>query len=485
MASCIDTLIIGSGFGGAVVAARLVEAGQKVTLLERGAWRETAALKDYPLTQRAPLPHGKYFASHLLREVSVGGRLAQRKVLNTNGLFDIHYDKGMTSICSSGVGGGSHVYLAMNTRPLLANYWDNRANGLSADNMETHYQWILSRMGSRPAQESDNIVNLVPQRLGHHPALDTEIEQPALGFRFGHAYANNAFLGDANGHKVTLDSLLLAPVLNKGLTVYAQHECLTIHQQQTGYRVEVFDHSEQKYRFLLAKRVVIAAGTLNSLRLLFRSQALGGLAHMPALGKGFSGNGDVFALWQAGTKDDDFRTGTPTLGRFKLRGLPDSPMLYALGINGIDQIPLLPTFLRRSAKSWLALVGMGNDEANGRVTWRNDELHIDYQQAKNPILAHIYHAFDLLSQHDKKRVWFLPQRAITVHPLGGARVGNHQQDSVVNAKGQVHGHRHLYVSDGSALPAATGTPPSMTIAAWASHVSQHILSEMKNHETDI
>ena len=77
----------------------------------------------------------------------------------------------------------------MNTRPLLANYWDNRANGLSADNMEAHYQWILSRMGSRPAQESDNIVNLVPQRLGHHPALDTEIEQPALGFRFGHAYA--------------------------------------------------------------------------------------------------------------------------------------------------------------------------------------------------------------------------------------------------------------------------------------------------------
>ena len=84
-------------------------------------------------------------------------------------------------------------------------------------------------------------------------------------------------------------------------------------------------------------------------------------------------------------------------------------------------------------------------------------------KAKNPILAHIYHAFDLLSQHDKKRVWFLPQRAITVHPLGGARVGNHQQDSVVNAKGQVHGHRHLYVSDGSALPSATGTPPSMTL----------------------
>ena len=34
----IDTLVIGSGFGGAMVAHQLVEAGQRVLLLERGDW---------------------------------------------------------------------------------------------------------------------------------------------------------------------------------------------------------------------------------------------------------------------------------------------------------------------------------------------------------------------------------------------------------------------------------------------------------------
>ena len=52
----IDTLVIGSGFGGSVVAARLVEAGATVTLLERGPWRDTAALAAHALPDKAPLP---------------------------------------------------------------------------------------------------------------------------------------------------------------------------------------------------------------------------------------------------------------------------------------------------------------------------------------------------------------------------------------------------------------------------------------------
>jgi cholesterol oxidase len=58
----------------------------------------------------------------------------------------------------------------------------------------------------------------------------------------------------------------------------------------------------------------------------------------------------------------------------------------------------------------------------------------------------------------------------------GARVGDDPQRSVVNSRGQVHGHPGLFISDGSALPAAPGTPPSMTIAAWAGHVSQCLLN---------
>jgi len=48
MTDRIDTLVIGSGFGGAVVAHRLAAAGERVTLLERGPWRDTTPLAGLP-----------------------------------------------------------------------------------------------------------------------------------------------------------------------------------------------------------------------------------------------------------------------------------------------------------------------------------------------------------------------------------------------------------------------------------------------------
>ena len=77
MSPLIDTLVIGSGFGGSVVAARLVEAGAKVTLLERGPWRDTAALAAlaaHALPDKAPLPQGRHLPTHLFRQLSFAGR---------------------------------------------------------------------------------------------------------------------------------------------------------------------------------------------------------------------------------------------------------------------------------------------------------------------------------------------------------------------------------------------------------------------------
>jgi cholesterol oxidase len=45
MATDFDVIIIGSGFGGAVTACRLAEAGRRVLVLERGhEWKK----EDYP-----------------------------------------------------------------------------------------------------------------------------------------------------------------------------------------------------------------------------------------------------------------------------------------------------------------------------------------------------------------------------------------------------------------------------------------------------
>src|SRR5207244_11601371 len=84
-----DALIIGSGFGGSVMAYRLAEAGLQVCLLERG--------KAYPPNSfpRAPYDLGRNFW-----DPSEG----------LYGMFDMWSFKGAGALVSSGLGGGSLIY---------------------------------------------------------------------------------------------------------------------------------------------------------------------------------------------------------------------------------------------------------------------------------------------------------------------------------------------------------------------------------------
>ena len=45
------TIVIGSGFGGAVAASTLVDAGEQVLLLERGPWRDSEAVREAGIEQ--------------------------------------------------------------------------------------------------------------------------------------------------------------------------------------------------------------------------------------------------------------------------------------------------------------------------------------------------------------------------------------------------------------------------------------------------
>ena len=56
---------------------------------------------------------------------------------------------------------------------------------------------------------------------------------------------------------------------------------------------------------------------------------------------------------------------------------------------------------------------------------------------------------------------------VTVHPLGGCRMGQTASDGVVDHRGEVFGYPNLFVADGSVLPVPVGRNPSMTIAAIA------------------
>lgn len=52
------------------------------------------------------------------------------------------------------------------------------------------------------------------------------------------------------------------------------------------------------------------------------------------------------------------------------------------------------------------------------------------------------------------------------HPMGTCRIGTDPAQSVAGPDGRVHGVKNLYITDGSFMPSAGGTNPSLTIAAY-------------------
>lgn len=321
-------------------------------------------------------------------------------------------------------------------------------------------QACIKRMGSRPPAAEDNIPNFIGGRFDENAPFAAYPEQPAMAYDFGKgAYESNSFFGCENGAKPSLDTLLVTPLIEKGLRLHDLHEAVDFGKTRDGHwRVTLLDHRNDSYRQLVAPRLVVAAGTLNTLRLLFAVRERGNIGPLTALGLNFGGNGDSLSYWALKELETDYSLGTPCHGRFVIRGKKDCPNLTSYGISGIDHL-LLPKRARTWLKHGVLLVGMGADEANGQANWRRGRLHLTYNAQANPILAELQATFDEVTELSGKKVYYLPRFTMTVHPLGGARVDDDSRRGVVNGHGEVHDAPGLYVADAAAFPAAPGAPP--------------------------
>lgn len=473
-----DAIVIGSGFGGAFAADQLVDRGLRVLMVERGPWRDTAPMRAAGVGPRSPLPHGAN-ATKLVRQVSAPGLPAAGLRVSSEGLFDLHVDRDMAVLCSSGVGGGSHAYTAMNTRPASPSYWSDHADGVEDQAMDVLYESAIQRMGARRIQAGEGVPNAIVDRLGPDDVLraPAELDQPPMSFRTdgGRTLASNAYFGSADGSKVTLDELLLAPALGRGLEIADRSEAVEFGPVPGGWRVTVRCERTGSYRHVEAPRLLLGAGTMNTLRLLFAARAAGAIGALPALGHRLSGNGDLLGFWACNHAGADYSLGTPCHGRFSVSDSDEDADLFlgSFGYNGIDELPL-PKRVRERLKRDILFVGMGADGANGTAAWRRGRLRLSYSTAANPVLHRIGDAFRQVERASGQRVRLLGGPTLTVHLVGGARTAGDPSRGVVDEVGMVHGHPGLHVLDASVLPAAPGTPPSMSIAAWALHVAGHI-----------
>lgn len=497
-----EAVVIGSGFGGSVTASRLAEAGVKVTLLERGPWWDTVPVQSMGIEERTPFPRGLSLFTRSLRSVYHPLLPWGRTRVNRKGLFEVYFSRGMEVVCSSGVGGGSHVYSALHRRPARPDYWNGHCEGLDEAAMAPHYAAFLERVGSaRPGPDNmppHGAVSLYSNHPDFAPVIPKD--EVRVGFLFPRDPANpqrvrtadgvdrweadyrsgdHGFLGSPSGAKSTMDFIYLARAIRKGLDVRAMSEVVCI-TSQTGaprrFRVDYIDHARRRRRTIEADYVFVGAGTMNTLRLLLESRDRhGGLAGMPHLGKRFSGNGDIRGFWDLNTPDTDYTQGVPSKGAIRLRD-ETSPQV-GIGRNNMPSVGAypMPRFLRERLKRGMVVSGMGADAMDGTATFEGGRFRIHFDPANSPIYGQIYDVMQEMARLSGRRI-YAGRTPSTVHPMGGACVGA-PASGVVGPDGEVHGVAGLYVVDAAAFPLPTAAPPTLSIGAWAENVASRFLGK--------
>ncbi len=496
----LDTVVIGSGFAGSVISSRLTEAGIPVTLLERGPWRDTIAVRSAGIDETTPFPRGSAMFTSLIRNLRLPR--SPRLTLNPRGLFDIHIDKGTTVICSSNVGGGSHVYSAVHRLPHVPNFWDGHAEGVSNEIMQTHYDLIIKEMGLVLATPELGLPNTTNKRYAGSEILETPaLDGPTwLGFLFPQANEkpkltvdsnglsryeidlaanDDGFFGSPRSSKTTVDVVYLIPAMRRGLKIRDLCEVNTVEALPEGsaarYAVNFFDYGQKTSERLLANNVILAAGGINTLRILLRSRDKANtLSGMPKLGSRFGLNGDFIGWWNQKEYGDQ-TAGLPSRGSFRLRSDKDHPILGGGALPSIAHYPL-PKILKKSLSHYLWIAGMGVDAMDGTVSWRRRDIRINFTELDSPFYVKLSEEIRSLEQKSGKRIYH-PKNATTIHPIGGACLGATIENGVINNNGEVFGYPGMYITDGSALPQEPGGPPSLTIAAWSSYVASRFIAK--------
>jgi cholesterol oxidase len=390
----------------------------------------------------------------------------------------------------------------------LAKDWEDRASGLSDANMAPHYARCAEELQAR---QPDNTAD-VPGHTDHAWAEEgffTPLatgEQPPMGLLYPDKGAEPVIISDKNGvkrrqmsykagpgkfgdpvgAKSTTDALYLLPAMRAGLEVRDMSEVRLISYTGDGYELKVRDLRRlvgRSYR-ISAPVVVVAAGTMNTNSLMRQSVDDGALSDIPALGQGFGANGDLIGGWAApvdGSRDASI--GPPVHGRIKIKGHEDAGYFI---LFGGEPVPA-PWFKRKdaiaNAKSKYSVIAMTQDAADGRFWSENGRHRFSFAVTNSPSYVKAMAAMDALSEMSGRKVKYPKDSVFTAHPMGGCRISDDRLSGVVDGSGVVHGHPGLVICDASVFPQPVGCPPSLSIAAFASHAAKELIARLKASPT--
>jgi cholesterol oxidase len=487
-------IVVGSGFGGAVAALRLGQAGIKTVVLERGRrWPLTDTTKDGTFaTFRHPDGRAEWLHTTTMTPGYEGIPIRKQP-----GVLEILLEGECTYLVGAGVGGGSLVYGAILMQPPGDFFREVFPASVDYGEMDrVYYPRVRSviKAGKIPDDVFDSKYYAGLQVLCEHArkagfvekSSTTELGDGFARFEMGidwdvvraeiagtavpSVIAAEFWFGNNSGAKQSLDRNYLRQAEATGAV-----EILPLHsvtdlaaRPEGGYRVqcnllddngEVAGTTVQTCDYLF-----MAAGTLGTVTLLHRARARGGLPNInDQLGEGFGNDGDVFLI-----RDELKEVTNPHLG---------GP--GAVAVMNYDN-PHGPCVMMRApyprfAVDFPKLNAIGTfvfvqTDNRGRLGYDRaaDRLLIDFKP-NAPDAARLL--AERLNKAAGGRLLSLASR-VTGHQVGGACMGGPCDDV-----GRVAGHPGLYVVDGSLIPgSSTCCNPALTIAAVAERALERLLA---------
>ena len=515
-----DAIIIGSGFGGAITACRLAEAGYRVLVLERGRrWDVTT----YPREANDPWIWDN--AAPALR----------------NGWFDLRLFQHMNVIQGAGVGGGSLVYANISIEAKPKTFDAGWPPELTFAELKHYYALVGQMLNVKKVPENQwpertrlmKDAALATGRGDRFQPLELAVTfDPDWTYELPNAHApsraktfqnaqgqtqgtcvhlGNCDIGCDVAARNTLDLTYLPVAERHGADVRPLHLVTAIAPEADGYRVS-FNRIESPNLVpgsATGRIVILGAGSLGSTELLLRCRdehrTLGSLSAQ--LGVGWSSNGDFLT-----PAIHPFRAVKPSRGPTitsaidMLDGSADGQEVF-IEDGGLPDLlggalarwtasPSADAYVRLVLESLRPLLTANNltdhvmpwfaqarDAADGRLLLKHGKLDLEWHiAASKPTMDAVVRIHQELARATggmalTPLTWTIAQDLITPHPLGGCRVGRSAADGVVAHTGEVFGHRNLYVADGAIVPKAIGLNPSRTIGALAERVAALIVAD--------
>lgn len=305
-----DAVIVGSGFGGSVMAHRLADGDLDVCLLERG--------RAYP---PGSFPRSPYEMRTNFWDPSE----------SLYGMFDLWSFKGLEAVVSSGLGGGSLIYANVLLRKDERWFGDDGPDGyepwpITRADLEPHYDRVEAMIAPQrypfehePYASTPKTVAFkgAAERLGldfQFPPLAVTFandgQPPAPGERIDEPEPNlhdlprqtcrlvgECDIGCNWGAKNTLDYNYLSAAKRRGAELRTNAEVKDFEPiAGGGYRVSYVTHPDGARHSITTKRLVLSAGTLGSTFLLLRNRHRFPGRLGDQLGKRFCGNGDLLTF---------------------------------------------------------------------------------------------------------------------------------------------------------------------------------------------